>query len=432
MQKARTVSLAVVLALLVSLLSACSSTQSDKEKTGTASPSPTPAAPAEKVKIVHWVFPLMSDAEKEKAFYKELTDQFTKENPNIEVDVQILPWAGRQQKMLTELASGAGPDVAYLNPDILATFASMNILVPLDDLIPADVKADYLPNALDGVRGTDGKIYAMPMLQSLVTYLYNKDLFKKAGLDPEKPPTTWEEFQKAIDALAKVDGIYPWSYEATNTLNMTFYPFLYQAGGEVITKDGKIAFNGPEGKRALEWIVKSYQAGQMPKESMTGITSSLFYEGKLAIAIGDAGAAVKKLRAENKFAFGVGPVLKDKRQVTYGTIGSYGIFKKTKDPKAAAKWVTFLTSTETMKRFNKETGFFPVKQSTMDLYKDDPVYNQMTQYLQYTRPDVFHPKARQIIEVLTPEIQAAMLGQKDPQKALDDAAKKADAALKQP
>lgn len=436
LKRVRLTALFMSLLMMALMLAACGAKTEDPKPAAAPQTTPAPAetkAPASgpKVELVHWVFPLLGDAEEEKKFYEDLTKKFSAENPNITVRVEVLPWTGRQQKMLTELAAGAGPDIAYLNPDILATFQSMGILHELDAYLPADVKADYQPHTLETVKGPDGKIYAMPILQSVVTYFYNKDLFRQAGLDPEKPPTTWDEFEKALVALSKLPEVTPWYYSATNTLNMTYFAHLRQAGGDVLTPDGKVGFNSPEGKKTLDWIVRLYQEGLIPQDSVSNTGDTGFAAGKVGI-VHAGNNYVVSLRKDAKFDWGFGPILKDAKQVTYGTVGSYGVFKKSKHPQEAIKWLTFLTNTENMKYINQKSGFYPVKSSALDIYKDDPVLSKLANELQYVRGDVFHPKARQIIEVLTPEIQAAMLGSKSTQQALEDAAKKTEAAFAQP
>ena len=108
-------------------------------------------------------------------------------------------------------------------------------------MLEAD-KAKFLPGALSALT-VDGKLYGVPIYHTVTTTLYNKKLLTKAGIT--KPPETWAEIKAAAPKL-KQAGVATLDYSASpeTSLNLSFYPLLWQAGGSVFAEDGKtVAFN---------------------------------------------------------------------------------------------------------------------------------------------------------------------------------------------
>ena len=106
----------------------------------------------------------------------------------------------------------------------------------------------------------DGKVYAAPIYHTVTTTLYNKKLLEKAGIT--EPPATWDEIRAAAPKL-KQAGATTLDYSASNeaSLNMSFYPLLWQAGGKVFDDSGKkAAFNSTEGVEALTFLTDLYKA----------------------------------------------------------------------------------------------------------------------------------------------------------------------------
>lgn len=106
----------------------------------------------------------------------------------------------------------------------------------------------FLPTARDAVTVGD-RIYGAPIYQTVTTTIYNKRLLSDAGV--ATPPATWEEIKAAAPKLRDEDvALLDYSTSDDASLNLNFYPLLWQAGGRVFAEDGtRVAFNGPEGLR---------------------------------------------------------------------------------------------------------------------------------------------------------------------------------------
>ncbi|MDR2277835.1 MAG: sugar ABC transporter substrate-binding protein, partial [Vagococcus sp.] len=208
-----------------------------------------------------WTHPFVGTelkAEQTEVFDK-MAEEFKKDYPNAKIAFEEIPWANREQKIMTALSSGDGPDVFYLIPDMMTQFADKGILEPMDDHLGKDFDAaDFSETSLEAVT-YDGKKYGLPILREVQTMFYNTDILKEVGGDPKKLPETWEEF----DALAKKaveKGYAGRTFEGGSTLNSTLYPFIWQAGGDII-KDGEAVIDSKESVEAFTEIKKLYDEG---------------------------------------------------------------------------------------------------------------------------------------------------------------------------
>ncbi|MFY9134221.1 MAG: ABC transporter substrate-binding protein [Bacillota bacterium] len=385
--------------------------------------------------VTMWAFPLCSD---DIEMYSKLVNEFEKENPNIKVHVEVLPWQGRMEKLMAALAANQAPDVMYLNVFLVPKLAATGNLAPLDKYLPSDVRADYFSGAIKSCQ-YDGRLYAMPVLQSVVTYIYNVDLFKKAGLDPKAPPETWAELEEAARKLTcDTDGdgkIDQWGirFDLNRPSPITsVVPFVWQAGGDLISADGTEAiYDSPEAVRAVEFIKGLIDKGYMQKSNIQG-GGLPFTSGKIGIDLQRENMDVIKLRAEGlDFEIAAGPILKDAKKIGYGTVGSYGILGKSKNKDAAAKWVLFLTRPDNMAYIMKNTGFVaPRKSVSPAKYVTDPVIKQFVEQAPNCRPETPHLYIQEVLSTMQPAIENALLGLKPVEAALKEGTAEANRIMR--
>jgi multiple sugar transport system substrate-binding protein len=388
-----------------------------------------------KVAIRLWVSPQVPELG-DYGRYADLRKRFMEENPTIDVQVEVIPWTRRMQKMITADAGDRAPDAAYIGLDFVPRFVQLGMIQPVDNFMTEKERTDYDPTALQAAT-QDGKLWLYPIDRSVVSGIYNKDLFAKAGLDPQQPPRTWEELEVAARKItADTDGdgqLDQWGLGfilGGDTLNMTFWPLLWQAGGDVISADGKHAtFGGPEGLAALNMVSGLFKDGCIP-HSYLAFGANEFASGKLGYWWGLAPVQFVQLRKDApQLHIGVAPVLKNKTQVSYSTVGSFCIFASSRHPAETAKWLSFLTRPENMRTHCRSIFRLPVKRSVGPLYADDPDLAEFERQGQYCRTDVKSIYARQVMGVLIPEIQASVLGKKSPREALRVATEAADKLL---
>ncbi|MGW6460763.1 extracellular solute-binding protein [Streptomyces sp. NPDC055078] len=371
-----------------------------------------------------WVYPVIGDEKANQAYWDGLVKEFKKTNPDIKVKVSTYPWANRDTALATALAANKGPDVAYLIPDQLAAYQKN--IVPADDYLSSADREALRPAARDAVT-IDGKAQATPVLMSAYPLLCDKKVFDAAGL-ADKYPTTWEDLS-ALAPQLKAKGYYATSYsgDTTATLNMTFYPLLWQAGGDVFDKEGKkAAFNSEAGVKALSWLKTYIDKGWAPKDLVTTtpkIEQTDLAKNKVACTWQHTAGEVEPFWGKDNIV--VKPPLTGERTAAYGTVGTLAVFKggNTSD---AGKWVSFVAQEQNSAGLQKPNGYFPPRAGAADLYPGDARQEATAKVLDNTQVGPLNKAARDVMGVLAPEIQAALLGKKSPEDALNAAAKAAD------
>ncbi|MET9063663.1 extracellular solute-binding protein [Streptosporangium sandarakinum] len=385
---------------------------------------------SDKSVVTLWMYPVISDQAKNQAFWSKVEKDFETANPTVDVKIDQQPWEGRQEKVTTALVSKKGFDLVVLVPDQLPQYAEQGTIEAVDDVVAPD-KAAYLPNALTGLT-VDGKLYGVPIYQTITAPIYNKKLFAEAGVD--KAPETLAELKEAAPKLAaeKVAVLdYPGKPEVS--LNQSFYPILWANGGSVFATDGKsVAFNGPEGVESLQLLLDLKAAGGLPENTASkgndiegGALASgktAMYHAATALQADQLGAAIG---AEN---VGIGLPLEGKKRIAFGIPGALVLAKHAENKDAAKKFAAYVASPAVAAELAAESGFFPAR-TDVTVPGQTESSKEFAKSLQYAFPGDTHPKARQVMGVLAPHIQAALLGKEDARTALDAAAKEADQLL---
>ena len=377
--------------------------------------------------ITVWLYPVIADEAVHKDFWDSTIAEFEKENEGINVTYEIFPWANRDESLQTAIAAGKGPDVVYLIPDQLAAYQSS--IAPLNDLLSEQRQSDLLPNVKTSVT-IDGDILGAPILTSAQPLICNAAAFEAAGVT--EYPETWEDIIDIAPKFTAAD-MYVLNYPASaeNTLNLTFYPLLWQAGGEVYNDKGEVGFDSKAGEEALTFITDLAESGALDPEALTTnvpLEQTAIAQGKVACTWNNGVTEVAPFWGEENVK--VLAPLTDKETVAYGTVGSLSVLKGSKAPEAAAAFAEYATSADVVKPYLKEAGYFSALSGTGSLYADDPLLGEVEKYVPDTTVGQLATSSRALMGVLAPEIQAALLGQKAPADALKSAADAAAPLLK--
>lgn len=322
--------------------------------------------------------------------YKRI-QEFMKANPNIKVDI-IDVGNSFDDTFLSLAQSNDLPDV--FQPPAKADIQTLVVnkwVQPLDGLLtniqrfPSDV-------FVEGVSKLDGKIYTVPRVDPLTSPLlvYNKEVLKQAGLDPNKPPATWDELldqSKKVTAAGKGE-YYGLVLSLKDTTNGNgFGPFLNLASAAQPTLDGdgfdyqkgRYDLDSPNVTKAFEYFFQLKDAGVIHPNSgnlLAVDARGLFVNNKAAFMFGSF-SSVRTTTIDNpKLSFGLAPMpvpqagLKYRSLNTGGMVG-FCISSTTKHPQEAAKLLDWITSTEHYQGQLK-TDLLPVP--IHDLYKDPNNY----------------------------------------------------------
>lgn len=172
---------------------------------------------------------------------RAIYDEFHRRNPGIRVvnaGGLELPGDKAEQNFLMAMAGDTAPDVFYVNFRLYTNYVEQGFCRPLDDLIARDpsVLNRLNPTIREVITSYDGNFYALPFFQVAQGLYYRKDHFLQAGLDPNRPPRTWEEFYQYGQRLTEsAPGRVGFSFGASPQSQAYYWVnFLWQAGGEVV------------------------------------------------------------------------------------------------------------------------------------------------------------------------------------------------------
>lgn len=218
---------------------------------------------------------------------EELAAAFTKEHPTVTVKVQMTPWADYWTKLRAAVTGGAAPDVFWMNGPNIQLYADNGVIMPLSDRI-GDAKLDMgaYPKALVDLYTFEGKVYGLPKDFDTIGVWYNKELFDAAKVAYPKDGWTWADFRAAAAKLTDpAKGVYAVG-AGLSSAQEYYYNTIYQAGGQVISPDGKTSgYDQPatiEGLRFWTDLIKAKQSPDL--KTMTDTQPlQLFESGKLAM-----------------------------------------------------------------------------------------------------------------------------------------------------
>jgi len=408
-----------------------------KEKeTVVVPPTPVPT-PVEVVEIKWWTH-VLKDAFAE--YLQGLIDAYQAAHPNVKIVWADLG-AEQREKFMSDVAAGTAPDLADWHRAYgFATLAGLGLLENLDELVPDEAKKAYSETLWKEGSGTyQGVTYGIPWYGGSFLLYYNKDLFKKAGLDPEKPPTTYKELLDYARQIKEKMGVYGLSF-FSNAYYLQEIFFL--DGVPLVSVDGKTAvINTPRAIEVLDMWAKAYKDGVLPPEAIavgaqagyvrddvdwfnSETTAMLLSAPWLTRTLPDS--LLPKLGMAN------GPLGETGR---YNFAGHFWVVpKQSKHKKEALDFALFITSPENQLAFCKLVAITPstVKTLADPLFSTKPAqlvtkddFDQMGRYLvagqllNAASPPIT-PGWDEMMEVLRVEVNHVFLGEKTSAKALAD------------
>jgi len=193
------------------------------------------------------------------AAFQKVIKLFEKENPDIKVVQQVIPWGDAWPKTLAAIQSGTTPDFQFSIPELTITAYQAGALVPADDIIKEiDEKYGYIKSQLAPYK-FDDHYWGVPIWTMPMVLLYRPSYLEKY-LGTKEPPKTWNELLLAaqkITLLSSKEGetIYGIGLTAGNNLctQEQVYTIMSNVGVEVFDKDGNLTFNTPQTLRAVEF-----------------------------------------------------------------------------------------------------------------------------------------------------------------------------------
>jgi sn-glycerol 3-phosphate transport system substrate-binding protein len=340
------------------------------------------------------------------------------------------------KKLLASLVAGDVPVVAHIAMARNTLFITEGHLENLSKYITEDPELnenDYVKGLLE-LNRYNGIIYGLPFNCSNPVIYYNRDLFKAAGLDPDKPPVTWDEFYeyaKKISALGP--DIYGVNIERGS--GWLGQAYTWQFGGQWIAKDNSTVLWTESGAvEALRFMQKMYNE----KIAAYQGGNSLSYSNQVGMTMESTGALSGFLELAN-YDVGVAPMpYKVKRQVPTGG-GSLYIFKNLPQEKKDGAWkfLKFMTNAENQMLWAETTGYQAasvgaVNSPTMQaLWGKDPRYAVTYKQLEYavSENNTYIVPFNQVRDQFNAAWDDAILNNVDPGKRLAAAQEEANRIL---
>ena len=302
-------------------------------------------------------------------------------------------------KALTAFNAGSPPDFAVMDAPNLLTFLSIGAIVPLDEYVEQEGGQAYLDGFTPGflkVGQYDGKLWSIPFQRSTPILYYNKDFFREAGLDPDRPPQTWDElveYSQKLTVRSDTGEVLRWGLQIPNIF-WVINPLLRQAGGEVENPEGtKISIDSREFKEVYEFLHRlTYQLKVTPGIAPWGQSVADFAVGKTAMLYHTTGS-MTYIRNSTSHDFGAAFLPRYKRQVVIEGGGNFFIFK-TNPRRQAAAWeaIKWMSQPEITAKWSLGSGYIPVKKAAFNVpeYKayTDKVPQALVAYRQLLEVDV--------------------------------------------
>ncbi|MFF0247604.1 ABC transporter substrate-binding protein [Streptosporangium sandarakinum] len=342
-------------AALLTAVSACGSSDSSGSSSGGS---------GEKVTLTYRLWD-----EQQKVGYEKVMAAFEKANPNIDVTVEMLPWDQYWTKLTADAVAGTAPDVFWMQTSYFPEFVTKGVLT---DLSPLKLDTSKYHKTVVDAYTYQGKLYGVPKDWGIVGLLYNKDAFKKAGVEmPEK--LTWapdgsgtlletarkltvDEAGKHPDepgfdaGKVKQYGFGSWNHYQTQWMN-----WVESNGGKLVDKNfGHYTFNDDASVQALQFgvdLVNKYHVAPPAAQTNlpTGKMTEMFERGEVAMFPAN-NALLPFVAPEINFELGIAMMPEGPKGRSVNLNGlSEAVYAKTEHPAEANKLAAFLGSPEAQK-----------------------------------------------------------------------------------
>jgi ABC-type sugar transport system, periplasmic component len=367
--------------------------------------------------------------------FETMVDAFNKSQDRIRVKYVL------QQDMITKFltaaTSGGAPDVLFWDRWRTSLYAPKNVLHPIDEYMDRDgiAREDFYSEALKELS-YDGKLYGLPLTVDARALFYNKKLLSEAGVEP---PKTWDELREAARKLTK------WNGNKLETAGFSlgdvglFNMYLQQAGGQMITEDGKTNFNNEKGLAVLRFwdqLLNEDKVYKIGFEQGLGEGQDVFVTGKMAMHYTGPWMLTTYKKYGNDLDFGVVPPPAGPNGDRGSVMGGFGLVipegsKHKEEAWEFIKW--WLANKDNALLWAKTSlnipGFKPALEDPF--FVDDPFWKPFLDTLEFAKIRPQHPGYSVMeVDALIPNLQLFTQGEISAEEALKKAQEQGDRLLK--
>ncbi|SER46818.1 carbohydrate ABC transporter substrate-binding protein, CUT1 family [Faunimonas pinastri] len=323
-----------------------------------------------------------------------------------------------------------------------------DLYVDLKPLIPAETLADYVPATLKASE-VDGRLVQLPRVTDVSNLYYNKDVYENPDIKAKykakfgtdlAPPKTYDEYKQQVIFLANPPNLYGTAFPGKDEgMTGRFMELVRANGGDMFDDKWNPTFNSPAGVAALQWFVDIYKAGAVPAGTVNYTWDDIgqaMAAGTLAIDLDWPGfAAFFNDQASSKIAgkvgFALAPVGSSGKRGGWSGSHSFSVTQACDNKKAAVSFITFMTNYDS-EMMEARAGNLPTRTKVFaDVEKEfrdkgntymAEMFGTWEKSLETARTPPLIPQWIEVSNVLWPQLQAAIVGQKTPKEALDKAA----------
>jgi sn-glycerol 3-phosphate transport system substrate-binding protein len=400
-----------------------------------------PAFAADQTKIT-FLYPIAVGGPLE-AVVNGLVEEFETQNPDVDVNAV---YAGGYQDVevaaRAAMASGNPPALALMQATQMYDLIDLGFIKAFDELAttPEDKEwlAGFYPAFMANGTDAEGKTWGIPFQRSTAVQYWNKDLFRKAGLDPEKPPATWDEVI-SVAAQAQAQGGADWGIGIPSSSSWLYQAMALENGATLAAPDGKSTqLDSSEAIEALQWYadLSLVHKVQAPGVIASGTLPQAFFEGKFAMMWQSTGSLTYVLD-NAPFEVGVAMLPANKQKgVATGGANLYVFASAAEEQQNAAfRLIKFLTEPEQAAKWTIATGYVAPTPAAWEvgelkaLTEEKSAYAVARDQLEYAGPEFATYSQGQTYALLNSAVQAAVNGQGTAQEILTDLQGKVEAIL---
>jgi multiple sugar transport system substrate-binding protein len=357
-------------------------------------------------------------------YFQKVADEFHAANPDITINIEVVPWDTLLQRLTTDVAGGSAPDISIIGTRWLLDFAAQGVAEPVDSYLSPEFKATFIDTFMNpGI--IDGKMMGLPVAASARAMMVNMDLYDKAGV---APPTTWDELYAASKKIAELPDVFAFGLQGKEIeTDAYFYYNLWTHGGDILNADGTSGLDSEAAITSAKLYKQMIDEG-LTQPSPTNYTRedvfNLFKQGQVA-TIFTFPMLIPQIKEEApNLKYKILPFPEAGAKATYGVTDTLMMFSDSDVKEAAWKFIEFAYQDKYREEFDLGEGFLPVTKNVaaLDHFTSDPDVAGFAAGLPYAKFAPVIANWEEIADVTVRTLQQIYLGDVTPEDGLKAAA----------
>ncbi|MFP4151847.1 MAG: ABC transporter substrate-binding protein [Alkalispirochaeta sp.] len=357
-----------------------------------------------------------------------LVAEYEEQNPDIEVDFSIVPYAELNQLLQTQATAGEAPDLVR----VTEPYRFYEFGLDLRPYVGDGFADEFLDDPIGLITGPNGEVYGFPHDMTMNGPFINVSLFEEAGVDIPEDEVSWETWFNLAHDVQQATGV-PYAVAADRS-GHRLDGIIQSYGGSFFTEDGKdLNLDAPETQEALRQFIEMHDRGVMPLDIWAGGSGYVganqqFVNGQLVMYI-SGNWQVAQFADTIGDSFEWAAIPNGVNRQSGGMPGGKYVMALagTEQPKAVADLVEFLASRESVERFVSEAMFLPARKDLLEEGVDYPVRSDvMNTFLgglaklpSSAYVDNYHKSFGPVANVVRDRVTQAITGEIDVEEAME-------------